>query len=611
MKTSRLALPAALILLLSLAPGASADATARIAEISARFQAAYDRDVGSPFETSLLELDQKYLGAVNRALDAAAQAGNLEESLKLREEVQRVMKKEPLPPVDLDSLPAGLKQLRSTYRASLAKLQQDRDARAQPYYDHYDKLLEALQSELTKSKLIDDALAVKARRDSVALDRPKVAAAPSQEPAATPMPEAAPGTSKGKKTTSSSAVAITGSPWRAVAEWMLPLRGRLEIEKDGGRRGIERLDQLPVGKFEVLGITFSRYYPHDGKRIQEVDLALLNPVAKTLEKLDLEGCSITGSGLEAIAGAPRLKRVSLEGSPVTDDALKHLSGLKELNQLHLGSTPITGTGLAYLRALPKLKKISINATTLTPQGGQALALLTGLEELSATTVGFRGGDGTVFTQHLAGLVNLKSLSFGDTTNMTDACLEHLKGLSRLEKVNFSNSRISGAGVMHLKASAATLRSISLWYQCPVSDEALEVIAATLPDLDNLQVGYGGTCGARGLQALTGLAKLKSLGWNSKGTMKPEDYALFAALPALESLTFNDNSVITDAAVEHLKPARKLKTLNLEGNQNISDACLKHLEGIKSLQTLHLRGAQVTDIGVAAFKKARPDVRVER
>jgi hypothetical protein len=70
-------------------------------------------------------------------------------------------------------------------------------------------------------------------------------------------------------------------------------------------------------------------------------------------------------------------------------------------------------------------------------------------------------------------------------------------------------------------------------------------------------------------------------------------------------------VITDAAVEHLKPARKLKTLNLEGNQNISDACLKHLEGIKALQTLHLRGAQVTDIGVAAFKKARPDVRVER
>jgi Leucine Rich repeat len=608
MKTGRLAQIAA-FLLLPLAQQASADATARIAEIRAKFQTAYDRDVDGPFQASLLDLDQKYLGAVNRSLDAATQAGNLEESLKLREEVQRVVKKEPLPPVDLDSLPASLKQLRSTYRTALAKLQQDRDARSQPYYEHYDKLLEALQSELTKAKLIDDALAVKTTRDSVALDRPKASPAPSTEPAA-PMPEAAPENPKGKKTTSGSAVAITGSPWRAVAEWVLPLRGRLEIAKDGGRRGIESLDQLPAGKFEILGITFSRYYPHDGKKINEVDLALLNPVAKTLEKLDLEGCNITGSGLEAIADAPRLKKISLDGSPVTDDALKHLSGLKELNHLNLGSTPLTGTGLAYLRALPKLRKISINASTLTPQGGQALALLTGLEELSATTSSFTG-DGTSFTQHLAALVNLRSVSFGDTTNMTDACLEHLKGLARLEKVNFSNSRISGAGVMHLKASAATLRSISLWYQCPVTDEALEVIASTLPNLENLQVGYGGTCGARGLQALTTLTKLKSLGWNSKGMMKPEDHALFAAMPALENLVFNEGISVTDAALEHLKGAKKLKHLNLEGNKNITDAALKHIEAIKTLQLVTLRRCNVTDAGVAAFKKARPEVKVER
>lgn len=609
MKTGRLALTTAFLILLSLAQQASADATARIAEIQAKFQTAYDRDVGGPYQASLLDLDQKYLGAVNRSLDAATQAGNLEESLKLREEVQRVVKAEPLPPVDLDSLPASLKQLRSTYRTALARLQQERDTRAQPYYDHYDKLLEALQSELTKSKLIDDALAVKTTRDSVALDRPKATAASPAEPAA-PMPEAAPENPKGKKTTSGSAVAITGSPWRAVAEWVLPLRGRLEIAKDGGRRGIESLDQLPVGKFEILGITFSRYYPHDGKKINEVDLALLNPIAKTLEKLDLEGCNITGSGLEAIADAPRLKRLSLEDSPVTDDALKHLSGLQALESLNLRQTKVTGTGFAYLRGLPTLKKLEINATTLTPQGGQALALLKGVEEMTASSFSYRG-DGIGFTQHAAQLPNLRKLEFGDTTSMTDACLEPLQVLTKLERLHVSNSRISGAGVMHLKASANTMKYLNLWYQCPVTDEALEVIASTLPNLENLQVGYGATCGARGLQALTTLTKLKSLGWNSKGMMKPEDHALFAAMPALENLVFNEGISVTDAALEHLKGAKKLKFLNLAENKNITDAALKPIEAIKSLQLLTLRGTNVTDAGVAAFKKARPEVKVER
>ncbi len=579
---------------------ASPEATTKITEITAQFQAAYDRDVGNPHTAALDALDIKYIGAMKRSLDAATQAGNLDEALKLREEISRVIKKEALPPVDLDSLPASLKQLRTTYRTMLAKLEQERDAKAQPFYDHYDRLLEALQTELTKAKLIDDAIAVKAKRDSVALDRPKVII----PEAAVAMPEEAPSE---KKTTS--AVVQKGSPWRMAAEWALSLKAKLQIEKDG-QRGIEKVEQLPAGKFDILSIEFSRYSPHDGKKINEVDLALLNPIAKTLEKLILEQCNITGTGLEAIAGAPKLRMLSLQESPVTDDAMKHLSGLLALESLHINGPKMDGTGLAHLRALPKLKELSLNASTLSEAGGQALALLTKIEKLSAGAGNFRG-NGHDFTQHVGKLANLKEFTFGDTAPITDACLEPLKGLTQLERVNFSNSRISGAGIMHLKASASTLKSITLWYQCPVTDEALEVIASTLPNLDNLQVGYGGTCGARGLQALTTLAKLKSLGWNSKGMMKPEDYALFAAFPLLENLIFNDNTVITDAAFEYLKTARKLKYLNLEGNKNITDAALKHIEAIKPLQLLTSRGSNVTDLGLAAFKKARPEVKVEK
>lgn len=583
------------------------EAAAKIGDITLKFQAAYDRDVGHPHQLALDQLDTKYLGAVNRSLDAATQAANLDEALKLREEAQRVIKKEPLPPVDLDSLPSSLKQLRSTYRTALAKMQQERDVKAQPYFDQYDKLLEALQTELTKAKQIDDALAVKAKRESVALDRPKIAAAPEPEPSA-PMPETAPAAPTEKKATSSSAVAIIGSPWRAVAEWALPLRAKLEIVKDGRKSTIQKLEQLPVGKFDILAISFSRFSPHDGKKINELDLSLLNPIAKTLEKLELEGCNITGSGLEAIAGAQKLKMLSLEGSPITDDALQHLAALMELQTLNLRFTSVSGIGLSHLRGLSKLTDLTLPSVKLSAEGLQSLGMLTQVEKLSAIQ---NRGDGSEITEQAAKLPKLREFTLSDEFRSRDACLEKLKVLTKLQRLNFNNSGISGSGVAHLKASAGTLAHISLWYGCPVTDEALKAIASTATGLNHLQVGSGGICGPEGLKALQSLKSLSRLSWASKGVMQPADYALFAALPALESLHFTDNTVITDDALRHLQPARKLKTLNLEGNKNISDAALKHIEGIKSLQTLVLRGSTVTDPGVAAFKKARPDVKVEK
>lgn len=588
------------------AQNAAAETTAKIGEIEAKFQSAYDRDVGGPHASAVAALDVKYLGAVNRALEAATQAGGLDEALKLREEVQRLTTKSPLPPVDLDTLPAGLKQLRTTYRAALAKLEQDRDAKSQPYYDHYDKLLDSLQADLTKAKRIDDAVMVKIKRESVALDRPKIAkpASPA-DVAESPAPKS---DSQSKRPTSNSAVALKGSPWRTAAEWALSLKARLQIEKDG-RRGIEKAELLPVGKFDILSIEFSRYYPHDGKKMNEVDLALLNPIAKTLERLILDQCNITGTGLEAIAGAPKLRQISFHESPVTDDSMKHLSGLMELERIDVNGAKMDGTGLAHLRALPKLKELELNASALSEQGGKALAMLTRLEKLSGGTGSYRG-DGLAFTQHLTSLVNLRELTFGDTAPITDQCLEPLKNLTRLERVNFSNSQISGTGLAHLKASAATLKYVSLWYQCPVTDEAVLTIVATLPNLTDLGIGNGGRCGADALRSLASLKGLLSLGWASKVILTPTDYALFAALPSLERLNFNGNTVVNDDSLSSLISSKKIKTLLLEGVP-ITDAGLAHLKGMKSLQTLSVRGSKVTDQGVADFKRARPDVKVEK
>lgn len=180
-----------LLLLLFVSPGfipgqtASSDTATRMAGIQTQFQTAYDRDVAKPHLTALTDLDAKYLVAVNRVLDAATQAGNLEEALKLREETERVTKKQPLSPADLDSLPEGLKELRSAYRSALERINQERDQKAQPYFDHYDKLLEALQMELTKERQIDEAMKVRKVREELSRQRtqnPDKQAAPSAPP---------------------------------------------------------------------------------------------------------------------------------------------------------------------------------------------------------------------------------------------------------------------------------------------------------------------------------------------------------------------------------------------------------------------------------------------
>ncbi len=585
-------------------PANAQEVDSKIAEITTQFQEAYDRDVAKPHEAAVADLDSKYASALKRALDDATTAGNLEEALKLRTESDRLTQMLPLPPVDLDTLPDSLKQLRATYRAALAKIEADRDTQAQPFFDHYDKLLEALQTELTQAQKLDDALAVKAKRDNIALDRPKVAA-PEPDPAMATTQTASP--SSTTATTSPSAVPTSSSPWRAAAEWVLSLKGSLFIEKDGRKLGVQDLDKLPPGKFDILYVTFSRYSKHDGMKMTDADLSLLNPIAKTLERLTLDNCNINGSGLEAIASATKLEELSLYGCPVTDDALKHLAGLESLNDLALGHTQVTGTGFVHLRNLSKLKELGVNATLTTEEGGKALSSLTQVETLRTTSQGFKGS-GAAFTAHVGKLTNLKAFHLGDTA-ATDACLEPLQSLSKLEVLSFVNSNIGGTGLAWLKASGPTLREIHLPYKCPVTDEAVEIIASTFPNLERLNIGYGGTCGPMAVQALATLQKLNTLTWDSKGMMAPADYALFAALPSLTALALHDADSFDEAAAAALATCPKVTRLTLP--KSLTDAGLAKIATMKPLRELSCTSKALSPESIVAFKKARPDVKFDR
>ena len=152
-------------------------------------------------------------------------------------------------------------------------------------------------------------------------------------------------------------------------------------------------------------------------------------------------------------------------------------------------------------------------------------------------------------KNLNGLTNLQSL-FLINTNITDAGLKHLKGLTSLQFLNLRTNDVTDAGLEHLRGLTQ-----------------LEVLW-----LDFTQVTDAG------LKHLNGLTNLQSLGL--------------------------EDTQVTDAGLVHLKGLAKLDSLSLS-ETNVTDVALEHLKGLTHLEHLWLTGTSVTDDGVKKLQQALP------
>jgi len=150
--------PPAAVFLISLF--ALTAAQAGLLEIENQYRAAYELGVATKHAAAVEELDGKYSGALERAMQQSTQSGRLEEALALKEEMQRVKEKGDLPDKDDGASPA-LAKFRGTYREQIAKLRADRDKAAAPIVEKFGAALTALQDELGKAGKLEEALAVK------------------------------------------------------------------------------------------------------------------------------------------------------------------------------------------------------------------------------------------------------------------------------------------------------------------------------------------------------------------------------------------------------------------------------------------------------------------
>ena len=203
--------------------------------------------------------------------------------------------------------------------------------------------------------------------------------------------------------------------------------------------------------------------------------------------------------------------------------------------------------------------------------------------------------------HLKGLTKLERLRL-EGTKVTDAGLVHLKGMTKLWNLHLEGTQVTDYGLTHLKGLTSLTE---LWLgNTKVTDVGL-VHLQGMTNLASLQLEDTNITDA-GLKHLKGLTSLKEL-W--LGDTNVTDFGLphLKGLTKLESLGLGGPQV-TDAGLEHLKGLTNLEVLNLTRTK-ITDAGLVHLKGLTGLLFLYLNRTKVTDAGVEKLQQALPKCKI--
>ena len=169
--------------------------------------------------------------------------------------------------------------------------------------------------------------------------------------------------------------------------------------------------------------------------------------------------------------------------------------------------------------------------------------------------------------HFQSLPELRKLDFFYADGVTDISLTEISKLKKLEYLCIASSSITSGGVSQL-ASLTHLKRLTL-------GESLD---------DN------------GMQHLQRLPNLEEFGCIGRSQVTDDGLAFLKYYPALRNLSLQDNRLITDAGVKHIRNASRLDTLMLYG-QNFTNDSLKHLAGHPKLEKLLISDTRVTDSGL--------------
>ena len=207
-----------------------------------------------------------------------------------------------------------------------------------------------------------------------------------------------------------------------------------------------RAQRKAVAAIEELGgwVDYDRDLDETGKYIPGWLRRLLgDDFFAPVNDVSLSMCEgVTDSQLARLIGSlPKLERLYLDGTSITDSDLVHLKHLTGLRLLLLTNTEVTDAGLVHLRGLTKLLRLDLGGTEITGQGLIHLKELTDLENL--------------------GLID---------TPLNDAGLVNLRPFTKLRRLNFSLTQVTGSGLAHL--GPLTNCELIVLDDCQIEDHAL-------------------------------------------------------------------------------------------------------------------------------------------
>jgi hypothetical protein len=370
---------------------------------------------------------------------------------------------------------------------------------------------------------------------------------------------------------------------RAVAEWVAANRGTVS----------PALDDVATEDYRVNLVSL-RHLATDS------DLARLIGLER-LERVSVGSRHVTDAGLEHLLQIPQLRSLTLHGTQATDAGIARFADRSKLEVFNLaGCERILGTCLKPLAALPRLDTLNLQGTQVGDEGLKAIGQMRQLGYLSLSPV-YPAKVTDAGLEHLRGLRQLNHLILV-SEDITDDGIEHVAVLSNLIYLHLGSTQISDAGIEHL-VRLKGLKNLELRDAPAVTDAGLAQLA-TLPKLQWLSISHADVTDT----GVAHLAAMDNLFMVRLGQVPVTD----AGVAYLRRLPLKDlwltETPITDVALEHIGNMTTLTYLALR-DVNITDAGLDRLHRLSNLEYLHVVGTKVTSDGVARLKSKLPQCTV--
>jgi hypothetical protein len=338
---------------------------------------------------------------------------------------------------------------------------------------------------------------------------------------------------------------------RKAAEWILSNWSEFRLFIDN-HKGVSKTEGLPKGKFTIESIAIDgRFYT---------------------------GGTLTGEALKVLAGLQELKSLTMGNFPdLKDEDFGFISTLSALDEFKLSKMNCTDAFLEHLKSLKKLRKLEFGE--LSKLAGTGFAQLADLPALNSI-IHWKGGMTDAGIAAIRTLPSISILDFQSSPAVTDACIPSLRAMEKLATLLLSATNLTPEGFVGIDMPKIKTLGANELGKLQLSQIAPKM-AAAFPSIDTYAFSYY----ARTLEDLASLAHYKKLKkFHYAGSINDEVWPALLELRELESFRTYSNEM-TPALWQTLAKLKKLKSVYY-GNKPPNAAA------------------------IAAFKKERPDVKVE-